>query len=89
MMHLFAVGEYDEILIVAERVVSIQAELEVNRAGNLVMYSNPNVSPNSWPKIIGSMIGLDNGTSIPVPQKPNEVGNRMSEAVIRRTVMPS
>lgn len=83
-MHLFAVGEYDETLIVAERVVSVQARLAVDRAGQAM-------APPAYerPTFEGSMIGLDNGTTIPVPQKPNEVGHRMSEAITRRTVMPT
>jgi len=87
-MHLFAVGEYDETLIVAGRVVSIQGEMEIDRAGNLVMYSS-RLEGKPHPKLIGSLVSLDNGTTIPVPQTPAEVGRRMSEAVLRQTVMPS
>lgn len=87
MMHLFEVGQFKEILIVAERVVSIQAEFSYDRAGNLVMYGDGFVPDR--PKVVGSIITLDNGTSIPVPQSPTVVGLAMSEAVTRRTVMPS
>lgn len=83
MLHLFAVGAYDEILIVSERVASIQAELKVDRAGQQMappVYAEPIFE--------GSLISLDNGVSIPVPQSPSEVGRRMSEAITRRTVMP-
>jgi hypothetical protein len=90
MLHLFAAGEYEELLIVAERVVSIQGELEIERgSGKVRLYSNPNLQGGrSFPKVVGSLIALDNGVSIPVPQSPSEVGKRMSDALIRRTVMP-
>lgn len=83
MMHLFYVGEFEETLIVAERVVSIQAQLAVDRAGRLI-------APPDYerPRFEGSMISLDNGTSILVPQTPAVVGRRMSEAITRRTVVP-
>lgn len=81
-MHLFAVGEYDETLVVAERVASIQAEVEVDRAGRLMAppdYDRPSFS--------GSLISLDNGVTLSVPQTPEQVAERMRDAVIRRTVM--
>lgn len=87
MMHLFEVGPFKEILITAERVVSVQADLDHDRAGNLVMVGN-GIDPDR-PRILGSIISLDNGTSIVVPQSPTEVGLAMSEAITRRTVMPS
>lgn len=82
MMHLFAVGSYDEVLIVAERVVSIQAEPKIDRAGQ-------QVAPPIYDKAVfeGSIISLDNGTSIPVPQSPKAVAERMAAAINRRTVM--
>lgn len=81
-MHLFAVGAYDETLIVAERVASIQAELKVDRAGQ-------QMAPPIYAKPVfeGSLISLDNGVSIPVPQGPDEVAQRMRDAIVRRTVM--
>jgi len=89
-MHLFFVGDYDETLVVAERVVSIQGELEVERGSGAVrMYSNPNVQGGKgFPHFTGSLIGLDNGVTIPVPQSPAVVGARLAAAIVRQSVMP-
>jgi hypothetical protein len=88
MMHLFEVGQYGELLIVAERVVSVQAELEIERGSGAVKLYDDGAGQKR-PRVIGSLIGLDNGVTIPVPQSPTVIGLAMSEAVTRRTVMPS
>lgn len=88
MMHLFEVGEFKEILVVAERVVSVTAEMEIERGSGAVKLYDDGAGKKR-PNIIGSFISLDNGTSIMVPQSPTVVGLAMSEAMTRRTVMPS
>ena len=82
-MHLFYVGDYDDVLIVAERVVSIQAVIQIDRAGQAI-------APPAYrePSFDGSMVTLDNGTTISVPQSVDEVGRRISEAIVRQSVMP-
>ena len=84
--HIALFGDYDEILIVAERIISIEGIPETDRANQVVMYSN-GVNP-SHPRWIGSAVGLDNGTTITVPQGPQEVAKRRHDAIMRQGMLP-
>jgi len=81
---LFAVGEFDETLIDAERFLAVQPEFELERGSGKIrmMHADP-----SRPAIIGSLITLEGGVTIPVPQTPREVGRRVADAIVRRSVM--
>lgn len=82
MTRLFAVGEFDETLIDAERFLAVQAVIAVDRAGQ-------RMAPPAYarPTFEGSLITLEDGVTIPVPQSAREVGRRLAAAINRQSVM--
>ena len=81
--HIAVFGDYDETLIVAERIVSATGILALDRA-------NRPIAPPAYeiPQYAGSMVGLDNGITFEVPHSPGEVMKRRHDAIMRGTMMP-
>lgn len=79
--HIATFGAYDEILIVAERIISIEGVPET-RGGHVVVR-------DGRPHYIASMVGLDTGTSMQLPHPPQEVAQRRRDAILRGSMLPS
>lgn len=71
--HIARFGNYDDLLIVVERIVSIEGLMET-RGGH------PVAGADGLPKFTSSMISLENGHSLQVPHSPEEVSRRIMEA---------
>lgn len=80
-MYIAKFGHYDELLIVAEAIVSIEGLAE-ERGGH------PVAGPDGLPKFTASMVGLENGHTLQVPHPPAEVAKRRRDAIVSKTIVP-
>lgn len=80
--HIMVLGKYDEILLVAERVIAIDGIPETR--GDIVILS----SVTGEPKFVGAQVSLDTGQHFEVPQPPQEVARRRYEAITRAGMLP-
>lgn len=74
-------GHYDELLIVAEAIISIEGVVET-RGGHTV------VGADGLPKFVASMVALENGHTLKVPHPPSEVEKRRRDAIVNKTMGP-
>ena len=81
--HIAVFGQYDELWIVAERVISAEGIPAVDRAGRPIMPPTYETA-----QFDGSMVGLDNGVSLRVPHSPDEVFQRCTDAILRKSMLP-
>ncbi len=80
MNHIFYAGEYDEHLIMVEKIDHIEGLMD-EAGGHVRLRAGK-------PHFIGARIVMDTGNMIPVPQTPDELKDRIREASIRKTVLP-
>lgn len=73
-------GEFDELLIVAESIISIEGIPET-RGGHVVMR-------DGRPHLVASMVALENGHTLQVPHPPREVAKRRRDAIVNKTMVP-
>lgn len=88
MAHIFVVGRFLEVVIVAEAVVAVEGVIKRDRAGQPEMRYR-DATAETFPVLAGSEIQLTTGQAIQVPQDPAEVAKLMAAALERETVLPA
>lgn len=84
MRHIAEFGQFNEILIVAEDIISIQGVPDYDRAGQVVMeVRSDDPSMTARPRFVASEVGLRPGNSISVPHPPYVVERRRRAALGR------
>lgn len=81
MNHIYYAGEFDEYLVVVEEMSHVEGIMD-SAGGHVRLRAGK-------PHFTGAMIVMKNGMSIPVPQTPAELEDRIREASIRKTILPS
>lgn len=80
MNHIFYAGEFDQYLVVVEKIDHIEGVMD--KVGSHVRLRD------GKPHFTGSMIVMETGMTIPTSQTPDELAQRIRTASIRKTILP-